>query len=493
MASGHVYTTDGHQVGNYVKIKGYIDYTRTDYTSYSRISIDWLGEAWTALDSGVTDTYSVWGLPATLTASINGVNICSGTTASDRSVSISNSATGWIKVTGGGSTQYKDITRTTSDQSIPVKVTYVMSGHTYTGTVNVTVPKLAYTNATVADNSTASPQNVATGTLKWKGTNGTSNAITGYTVTKGSTQIYSGTATSCAVDLDYGTNIFTVTATAQYNSPSVNIRIVRYPVLKIQYNLNGGTIADAPHQYGTNSRWFKYSNSLVTTSITTADGSYSTLISSMTTADSYIDLWNVATYNATKTGYHITGTKAYNTKADGTGVDINQDSTASSTNIANTTNLNGGTTLTANKTISIYVNWQPNSYTIKYNATGAIGSTNSSTHYYGTSKKLTTNGFTKPGYIFYGWATTQAKADAGTRDYTNGQSVLNLTSSNGGTINLYAVWQAAPPTNKYELPIAANTNSEWLKSYSYWANINKTWKKIQDIWVNVDGIWRKVF
>lgn len=41
-----------------------------------------------------------------------------------------------------------------------------MSGHTYTGTVNVTVPKLAYTNATVADNGTTSPQNSATGTLK---------------------------------------------------------------------------------------------------------------------------------------------------------------------------------------------------------------------------------------------------------------------------------------------------------------------------------------
>jgi len=54
--------------------------------------------------------------------------------------------------------------------------------------------------------------------------------------------------------LAYGTNTFTVTATAPHNSPSVNISIVRYPVLKIQHNLNGGTIADAPHQDGTNSR-----------------------------------------------------------------------------------------------------------------------------------------------------------------------------------------------------------------------------------------------
>ena len=56
---------------------------------------------------------------------------------------------------------------------------------------------------------------------------------------------------------------------------------------------------------------------------------------------------------------------------------------------------------------------------------------------YGTSKALTANAFKRTGYTFSGWATS---AGGGVK-YTNKQTVNNLTSTAGGTVNLYAVWK----------------------------------------------------
>lgn len=91
-----------------------------------------------------------------------------------------------------------------------------------------------------------------------------------------------------------------------------------------------------------------------------------------------------------------------------------------------------------NKDYDITANGAANTYTIKYNGNGNTGgSTASSTHTYNTAKALTKNGFTKTGYSFSKWNT---KSDGTGTSYTNGQSVKNLTSTNGATINLYARW-----------------------------------------------------
>lgn len=60
-----------------------------------------------------------------------------------------------------------------------------------------------------------------------------------------------------------------------------------------------------------------------------------------------------------------------------------------------------------------------------------------STHTYDTAKALTANAFTRDKYLFKGWATSAG----GSVVYSNGQSVKNLTSAAGGTVNLYAVWE----------------------------------------------------
>lgn len=95
-----------------------------------------------------------------------------------------------------------------------------------------------------------------------------------------------------------------------------------------------------------------------------------------------------------------------------------------------TITVSGKTTLTASATA--------NTYTIQYLSTYGTGSTASSSHTYDTSKALTSNGFSRTGYTFLGWSTSSTATSA---TYTNGQSVKNLSSTNGATVKLYAVWK----------------------------------------------------
>ena len=52
-------------------------------------------------------------------------------------------------------------------------------------------------------------------------------------------------------------------------------------------------------------------------------------------------------------------------------------------------------------------------------------------------KRLTENGFERTGFEFVGWS-TQA---TGSKQYSNSESVVNLSSQNGSKITLYAVWK----------------------------------------------------
>jgi len=81
----------------------------------------------------------------------------------------------------------------------------------------------------------------------------------------------------------------------------------------------------------------------------------------------------------------------------------------------------------------------PNTYTVVYNGNGATGgSTANSSHTYDTAKNLNSNGYTKTNYHFVGWSTSSGSS---TVSYTNTQSVKNLTTTNGGVVTLYAVWE----------------------------------------------------
>ena len=123
--------------------------------------------------------------------------------------------------------------------------------------------------------------------------------------------------------------------------------------------------------------------------------------------------------NATKTGYHCTG---WYTSASG-----------------GTKRGDVGGSYTPTQSETLYAQWAPNTYTIKFNGNGATGGSMSDLSMtYDSAKNLTSNAFTRTGYTFFGWSTNK---DATKESYTNGQSVNNLTETNGGTVNLYALWK----------------------------------------------------
>ena len=99
-------------------------------------------------------------------------------------------------------------------------------------------------------------------------------------------------------------------------------------------------------------------------------------------------------------------------------------------------------TATANGTVNLYAVWKANTYSVKFNANGGTGTMANESFTYDVAKALTANAFSRTGYTYQGWAT----AAAGSKVYSNGQTVSNLTATANGTVNLYAVWTANPFT-----------------------------------------------
>ena len=87
--------------------------------------------------------------------------------------------------------------------------------------------------------------------------------------------------------------------------------------------------------------------------------------------------------------------------------------------------------------ITLYAGFRANTYTIVFNANTGSGTMSNQSMTYDTAANLTANTFTKDKYTFKGWATSAG----GSVEYADGQSVKNLTATDGATINLYAVWE----------------------------------------------------
>ena len=102
-----------------------------------------------------------------------------------------------------------------------------------------------------------------------------------------------------------------------------------------------------------------------------------------------------------------------------------------------------------NVTVDLYPIWNANNYTVRYdkNDADASGSTASSRHTYDVERSLTPNGFSRKGYAFAHWTT-------GTTDtepfYADMAVVKNLTTTNNGTITLYAQWTPNTSTVQYD-------------------------------------------
>ena len=99
--------------------------------------------------------------------------------------------------------------------------------------------------------------------------------------------------------------------------------------------------------------------------------------------------------------------------------------------------------------------WTANNYIVKFEANGGSEIMTDQVFTYDMKQALTANTFTCEDYEFAGWATS---AD-GEKVYTDGQTVLNLTSENNATVILYAVWEIENYTITYNLNGGTNAES----------------------------------
>ena len=118
------------------------------------------------------------------------------------------------------------------------------------------------------------------------------------------------------------------------------------------------------------------------------------------------------------------------------------------------------TDVAASGTVTLYAKWNPIAYSVKFNANGGKGAMANQTFLYEEEQGLRANAFTRTGYAFAGWATSEDGAVV----YTDGQSVKNLTEDADGGVNLYAVWKvnaykltAKPKSTKYGLVSGSGT------------------------------------
>ena len=93
-------------------------------------------------------------------------------------------------------------------------------------------------------------------------------------------------------------------------------------------------------------------------------------------------------------------------------------------------------TVTADATVGIFAAWRPVNYRIVFDANGGEGEMTSMDCVYDVGYSLRPNSFTRLGRAFSGWASEPGGAVI----YTDGDSVMNLVTVDGGEYPLYAVW-----------------------------------------------------
>lgn len=319
---------------------------------------------------------------------------------------------------------------------------------TITFTINKATPTLSVTGATLhytgsAQTLVSAASVTGNGTIYYGLGSSTTSAPSSWSTTK-PTATNVGTYYIWA-KADASTNYAAVT---QVYKATATIK----PVMWLKYHVNGGTISDSPHKFS-DTQYFKITNNLVQGS-STSGGTYTDVTHTINTGTTYLNLWNITSFNVTRTGYSLkSGAAAYNTAANGTGIDVNQDNTAAGdTNPITTQRLNGGTQITANVTKTLYVNWKANTYTVTLHANNGSGGTTSVTATYDSAMPSATMP-TRAGYTFAGYYDTNATT-GGTQYYTAAGASARTWNKTAATI-LYARWTA----NKYTITLNDNQGS----------------------------------
>ncbi|MCL1837178.1 MAG: InlB B-repeat-containing protein [Treponema sp.] len=111
--------------------------------------------------------------------------------------------------------------------------------------------------------------------------------------------------------------------------------------------------------------------------------------------------------------------------------DDNNNTYTDGENVRNLSATNGAT-------VTLHAQWDPITYTVKYAAKDANGgSTAESRHTFDTERALVRNGFTREGHAFTGWGLEE---DGSEFEYYDEERVVNLASTAGAVVTLYARW-----------------------------------------------------
>lgn len=112
-----------------------------------------------------------------------------------------------------------------------------------------------------------------------------------------------------------------------------------------------------------------------------------------------------------------------------------------------------------------------NTYTVKFHANGGTGEDKTQTFTYNEAKALDANTYTRTGYTFLGWSTNSAATAA---NYGDKESVSNLTSTDGGVVDLYAIW--TPNTTTYNVTVGKYSGANLGRAY--YSFDQKTWYEV---------------
>ncbi len=152
----------------------------------------------------------------------------------------------------------------------------------------------------------------------------------------------------------------------------------------------------------------------------------------------YGDTSQTLTANAFgRTGYAFVD---WNTNVDGTG-----------TPYADQAAVTPDLTSDANATVSLFAQWQANSYNVTFDGNGSDGGSmiDQAFTYDDAGQALSANAFVRTGYTFTGWNTA---ADGSGQSYADGATKPNVTDVDGDTATLFAQWTA----NTYDIAFNGN-------------------------------------
>ncbi len=107
----------------------------------------------------------------------------------------------------------------------------------------------------------------------------------------------------------------------------------------------------------------------------------------------------------------------------------------------------GDLSTTPGATVYLYAQWtkvSSGSYYVHYDSNGGSGTMYNSSHKIDEYSYLSSNQFYRNGYRFLGWSKNKYDARP---TYYDSERIYNLTTINGSTVTLYAIWESTGPTS----------------------------------------------